>query len=349
MANYYVDSRKLVGDGTNEQCILTQYNNSSSNLSNCLNVGSSVYQRNESDYKVSNNVLSFYTTNYSQLQCNLSSGYNVSSNTDITEDALISYRIHKVGNNGSYSCNGANKLKVLLVGGGGGGGFTYKESTDQNGKGGGGTGRLDFFDLFPQSGTFSNYSVTVGQGGKGADTPTLPTGGENNSTGVHGKDSEINVRSSNDNITITAPGGFGIRNTGGGGSGGGAISRTSPSNIIYDSIHNQSVAGGDEVGNAGSSKGGAAGLYNTNPNFPIPNILQMQEPINKNGSTDWYDNTNRQANNNTGYNIPINSNNKNSFGIGGGGAGGANSRGGNYQQNGADGADGLIIVFFKYD
>jgi|UniRef100_A0A6C0IPC2 hypothetical protein len=350
MANYYVNSRKLVGDGTNEDCILTQYNNSSSNLSNCLQVGSSVYQRNESDYKVSNNVLSFYTTNYLQLRCNLSSGYNVSSNTDITENALISYRIHKVGNNGTYSCNGANKLKVLLVGGGGGGGFTYKQATDQNGKGGGGTGRLELFNLTPQSGTFfSNYSVTVGQGGKGAKIQSLPTGGENSSTGVHGEDSEINVYSSNDNIIIAAPGGFGIRNTGGGGSGGGEISRTLLSNINYSSIHSQSVAGGDEVGNAGSSKGGAAGLYNTNPNFPIPNILHMQEPIKKDGNTGWYDESNRQANNNTGYNIPINSNDRNSFGIGGGGAGGANSRGGNYQQNGADGADGLIIVFFRYD
>ena len=333
MANYYVNSRnrKLVGDGTNEECVLTEYDNSydNSGLAGCLQVGSRIGDKTSSNYKISTFPLRFYTTNFSSLKCNLSSGYTTGATaTDITENALISYRIHKVGNNGSYSCNGANKLKVLLVGGGGGGGFTYKQSTDQNGKGGGGTGRLELFDLTPQSGTFfSNYIVTVGQGGKGAEIQNLPTGGENSSTGVHGKYSEINIKSSNDDITITAPGGFGIRNTGGGGSGGGAISRT-PSNINYYSIHNQSVAGGDEVGNAGSSKGGAAGLYNTNSNFPIPNILHMQEPITKVGNTDWYDESNRQANNNTGYNIPINSNNKNSFGIGGGGAGGANSRGG---------------------
>lgn len=361
MANYYVNGRKLVGNGSNEPCILTQYDDSYSNsdLSNCLNVGSRISRRNESNYMINTNeTLSFYTTTFNYLKCYLSSGYTTGASAiDITTNALIFYRIHKVDNDGSYSCNGANKLRVLLVGGGGGGGFTYKQSTDQNGKGGGGTGRLVLFDLTSQLGTFSNYSVTVGQGGKGAQTETSPTGGENGSSGVHGKSSAINVNSSNDNITITAPGGFGIRNSGSGGScgsGESVIPGTSPNTINYARILTDGVNGGDEVGDAGSSKGGAAGLYNSSRfntlvHFPIPNILPMQEPIQKNGEINWYNKNNHQANNNTGYNISTNSDNKNSFGIGGGGAGGANSSGGVYHQRGADGGDGLAIVFFRYD
>jgi hypothetical protein len=340
MANYYVNSRKLVGDGTNEDCILTQYNNSLSNLSNRLNVGSSIFSKNGSNYMINtNNTLSFYETNYNSLKCNLSSGYNVSSNTDITENALISYRIHDSGTINNFSCNGANKLKVLLVGGGGGGGGnTRSNNRNRRGKGGGGAGGLILFDVDLPIYT-NNYYIEIGGGGNGSKN------GDNTS--------DANCANDGQKTTFIISG-WRVNAYGGSktidsyaGTGG---NTTTPSALPTDAnitiIYSESgVGGSDGQGNdTGSTWGGRGGTYTFSNLNDFPSVISTHANPNNNNS---HTNHNLVAENNQGYNT---NQTTNGYGIGGGGAGGSNKN--NATTNvlpGAHGGDGLGIVFFRYD
>jgi len=345
MANYYVDSRKLVGDGTNEECVLTEYDNSyaKSGLAGCLQVGSSIYQRNESDYMINtNNTLSFYTTNFDSLKCKLSSGYTTGATaTDITEDALISYRIHNSGTRNNFSCNGANKLKVLLVGGGGGGGGnTRSNNRNRRGKGGGGAGGLILFDVDLPSYT-NNYYIEIGGGGNGSKN------GDNMDAANYANDGQP-TQFIISGWRVNANGGSGSKMTDTlAGTGGNTTTPdTLPTGANISILYSESGVGGSDGqgSDTGNTWGGRGGTYTFTNLHDFPSVIHTHANPNNNIINS---DRNLVAQNNQGYNT---NQRTNGYGIGGGGAGGSNKN--NATTNvlpGAHGGDGLGIVFFRYD
>lgn len=345
MSNYYVNDRKLVGNGSNEECILTQYNNSHSNLSNCLNVGTDIFEANLGpNYKIDTiNTLSFYKTNYAHLKCT-SSGYTSTDangiTTDITQNGLISYRIHNAGTSGHFSTSGANKLNVLLIGGGGGGAATTRSNNfNRYGKGGGGAGGLILFTANDLTSS-SSYFIQIGDGGTGGIT------GEDQTSSNQAKDGSPSSFNHGGN-NITAYGGTASSANSNPGLGGEGGNVTSPFPTNYSQLISRTYIHGrnGEMQDNGSGWGGRGGVYSSLSldwsYFPIV-IRTIASPSN----TSFHPTASERliAQNNYGYSEQA----TNGYGVGGGGAGGSN-RGSSTHMQGANGGNGLGIVFFRYD
>lgn len=338
---YYVDDKKLVGNGSNESCILTKFIGSylRSELSSYLNVGTSDISLANlgPNYKINtNDTLSFYRTNYNTLKCILSSGYTstdaIGITTDIIQNGLISYRIHNAGTDGSFSTNGANKLNVLLIGGGGGGAGTARSMNhNRYGKGGGGAGGLILFTANDLTSS-SNYYIQIGAGGTGGDAAEV--GRHSN----HGSPSIFSLNS----ISISANGGV-KSNSYQRGVGGNVttLPTTLPTN--YTLMFSQTDVSGIDGQNDGDGNGwgGRGGTYNNSGWGGFPIVIRTHASPSNTLISPFY-----VAQNNYGYNTQQATN---GYGTGGGGAGGSNHGSSHIYQYGANGGNGLGIVFFRYD